>query len=187
MRAFVAIELCNAARSSLLTLQEDLDQGRVVPEENLHLTLAFLDDQPQSVLEVLHEVLSDIRMPAFEMSFSGVAARGGRTPALIWAEVEKSVRLQRLHDGVRAAAHQAGIELPRRRFRPHVTLARISRTARVDQGRLTAWLARHGTFRAGPFETRSFGLYRSQLGPGGAIYENLAQYPLAKSGLVSSH
>ena len=177
MRAFVAVPLPEAARTALVDLQADLDQGRLVPEANLHLTLAFLDDQPEAELERLHDVLSDISMDEFDLSFSGVEAPGGRKPALIWAGVEASEGLTRLHQRVRAAAQQIGMELPRRRFRPHVTVARIGRHAPLDPERLGIWLARHGAMRAGPFPIRCFCLYRSQLGPGGAVYDMLAEYP----------
>ncbi|MEM6578705.1 MAG: RNA 2',3'-cyclic phosphodiesterase [Pseudomonadota bacterium] len=181
----MAIRPSEAALQELLALQADLDQGRVVPEENLHVTLAFLDEQSEATLGVLHEVLADIRMNDVALTFSGVDARGGRSPALIWAGIDPTEPLVQLHSRVRGAAHQAGIALPRKRFRPHVTLARIGRGARVDRSRLGAWLARHGTFAAGPFPVASFCLYRSQLAPGGSIYEILAEYPMDGSASVS--
>lgn len=185
MRAFVAIRPCEAARDALLSLQEDLNQGRAVPEENLHVTLAFLDDQPTATLEALHEALSCIRVGPVALTFSGVEARGGRKPALIWAGVETTERLTLLHSRVRSAARAAGIVLPRTRFRPHATLARISRAARIDHARLAEWMSRHGTFRSGPFPVKTIRLYRSDLGPGGPTYEVLAEYPLAIDGSVS--
>lgn len=178
MRAFVAIKPCEIACKTLMDLQEDLDQGRSVPEENLHITLAFLDDQTTEVLETLHNTLLQIRVEQLQLTFAGVEARGGRNPALIWAGVEMSEPLSQLQLRVRTAAHQIGLELPRKRFRPHVTLARISRTMPVDPARLGAWLSRHGTFRAGPFPAEKFCLYHSQLTPDGPIYEVLAEYPL---------
>jgi len=84
----------------------------------------------------------------------------------------------RLRKKVRAAARGAGIDLPRERFRPHVTLARFSRSKPVDMGRLTAFLGAYGGFRAGPFAVDRFCLYRSTLTPEGPVYDVLADYPL---------
>lgn len=185
MRTFVAIRPCAAALDALLAVQADLDQGRLVPEENLHVTLAFLDDQPECALEALHAALAEIRGDGVALTFSGVDVRGGRKPVLIWSGVEASAPLVQLQARVQAAAHCAGITLPRRRFRPHVTLSRIRRTAPVDPARLGAWLARQGAFRAGPFPVARFGLFRSDLTPDGPIYDQLAPYPLAGERSVS--
>ena len=46
MRAFLALDLPQETRDALIRVQADLPVGRPVPCENLHLTLAFLDEQP---------------------------------------------------------------------------------------------------------------------------------------------
>ncbi|MEM6375679.1 MAG: RNA 2',3'-cyclic phosphodiesterase [Pseudomonadota bacterium] len=178
MRAFVAIRPGIAAVEALVEIQRDLNVGRCMPEENFHVTLAFLDYQPVHALEALHDAVSEIYMRNIDLIFSGVEARGGRKPALIWASVEPNEQIQRLQARIRNAAHKAGIELPRRRFRPHVTLSRLSRTAPVDMDRLREWLAQNASFRTGPFEAESVCLYQSRLTPDGALYEILAEYPL---------
>ncbi|MBY5987575.1 RNA 2',3'-cyclic phosphodiesterase [Roseovarius atlanticus] len=178
MRVFVGVPLEDAAIAALLPVQEALRQGRLVDEENLHLTLAFLDDQPEDVLAELDAALGEIRVPRWDMEFTGVEAKGGRRPALVWADVAKVQPLRQLHDKVRGAARLAGIDLPRERFRPHVTLARFGRSRPVDMGRLTAFLSTYGGFRAGPFPVERFCLYASTLTPEGPVYDVLAEYPL---------
>lgn len=178
MRAFVGVPLDDAAMEALLPVQEALRQGRLVDEENMHLTLAFLDDQPEAVLAELDVALQDISVPPWEMEFTGVEVKGGRRPALVWAGVAKAEPLRQLHEKVRGAARLAGIDLPRERFRPHVTLARFSRSKPVDMGRLTAFLGAYGGFRAGPFGVERFCLYASKLTPEGPVYDVLADYPL---------
>jgi len=138
--------------------------------------LAFLDDQPQAVLEDLHAALEEIAVLPWEMEFVGVEVKGGRKPALVWAQVAKEETLRKLHGQVRSAAHLAGITLSRERFRPHVTLARFGRSKPVDMARLATFLSAYGGFRAGPFPMDRFCLYASTLTPEGPIYEVLAEY-----------
>ncbi len=178
MRAFVGLPLDEAAVAALMPVQDALRQGRPVDEENLHLTLAFLDDQPEAALAELHAALERLRAPPVEITFEGIEARGGRRPALVWATVARSEGLLALHAQVRGAARRAGIDLPRERFRPHVTLARFARSRPADTGRLATFLSHHGGFRAGPFAARCVALYRSTLTPAGPLYEVLADYPL---------
>ena len=64
-----------------------------------------------------------------------------------------------------------------RNYAPHVTLARFA--SRVPQNRLQEFVSYHGPFSSGPFPVRSFELFSSHLGAGGAHYEVEARYPLA--------
>ena len=68
--------------------------------------------------------------------------------------------------------------LERRRFRPHVTLARFGRTARADPQALARFLEAHAGFALSAVPASSMGLYASTLRPEGAEYEALAVYPL---------
>lgn len=178
MRAFVGLPLCNEALAALERAQEALGTGRLVAAENLHVTLAFLADQPVEVLEALHDGLAEIAAPAMALQFSGVAVKGRRVPSLVWAAVEDDPHLAALRHDVRRAARQAGINLRRERFRPHVTLARFGRSHPARRDRLEDWLATHGTFRAGPFSADRMCLYQSNLTPEGPIYQTMAVYRL---------
>ncbi|MBR9844371.1 MAG: hypothetical protein GYB25_14515 [Rhodobacteraceae bacterium] len=55
-------------RAAVAALQDELRVGRKPPEENLHLTLAFLDDQPEAVLSELHEALQAEALPEFSLN-----------------------------------------------------------------------------------------------------------------------
>jgi len=179
LRVFVGVPLDDAAIEALLPVQEALRQGRLVDEENLHLTLAFLDDQPEAALAELDAALQDIRVSPWEMEFTGIEAQGGRRPVLVWAEVAKAEPLRQLHDKVRGAARLAGIDLPRERFRPHVTRARFRKRIRAEElDALRLFLARNAGYRGESFSVRDVVLYESELLSDGAVHTELARYPL---------
>ena len=78
------------------------------------------------------------------------------------------------------------LDLPRRRFKPHITLARFPRRVpEAARGRMGAWLARNGDRVIRGPEATQFSLYRSQLYPDGPLYQPLASYPLSGGCLVS--
>lgn len=179
MRAFVAIELPDDLRAALVQVQDAIPVGRAVPEGNLHLTLAFLDDQPGTALRALHETLSETRLPGAMLTIRGARLFGGRSPRLFAAEALRNPDLAELHRVVRVAIHLAGIALPRERFRPHVTLTRFHRReVETDRARIEEVATVFAGLALDPCRAEAVGLYRSTLTEEGAIYEELARYPL---------
>ncbi|MDA5093994.1 RNA 2',3'-cyclic phosphodiesterase [Aliiroseovarius sp. KMU-50] len=180
MRAFIACPLPDHVTSALADLAARVKVGRAVPEENLHLTLAFLEEQPVEVLEALHEELEVISSPLFEVCFRGLEPMGGKTPSVLAIRAEGAEALQKQVSG---AARLAGISLPHRRFRGHVTIARLPRhPAEADQVALGHALEVFGAVELPPVTVDQFALFRSELHPDGARHEVLAEYDLSTSG-----
>jgi len=181
MRAFLAIPVPEAAVPALAAVQGALEVGRPVPPENWHLTLAFLGDQPTEALKRLDATLGELAAPAFAMRVRGIDILKPRAPRLLFAGVERTEALTHLRKRVRAAVRAAGIELPRERFRPHVTLARFPRHMTVlETQRIAGVLQAWGNLDAGTLPVTQFALYRSHLRPDGPVYEVLAAYPLGQ-------
>lgn len=179
MRAFVAIAMPEAVAAQAARLQAILGCGRAVPEEALHLTLAFLGEIDPAQAEELDDGLQAIRQPVFALELAGLETLGGDWPGgLVW-RARPCAALERLHRAVAAAARHAGLDLPRRRFRPHVTLARFGRGAGAGEAARLGWLLQaRGDAVSGPVMVGGFTLYRSHLRAEGPIYEALADYPL---------
>ncbi len=179
LRLFVGIALPREVRQALEGLHAGIQGARWVPAENMHITLVFIGEIDEGVAEDVHETLSAIRAPAFETRISGLGhfASKGKARAL-WAAVERAEPLMRLQEKVGTALAQAGVEAEHRKYRPHVTLARL-RDAPLH--RVGGFLEAHNAFAAGPFGIDRFILFRSRLGGEGATYEALAEYPLQSS------
>lgn len=177
MRAFLALAIPDDVAAGLVRVQSTLALGRPVPEENLHLTLAFFEDAPETALEDLHEMLTALRMGPVEIRFTGIDSFTEAERGLIFAAVDRTDALQALHDRIASLSRQAGLDLPRRRFRPHVTLMRANRrpdgTAR---DRLAACLGPRPDLPG--FTARALTLFQSRITPRGALHEALANYPL---------
>lgn len=173
MRAFVAIVLPGALLDAVAALQDGLP-GRLVPEENLHLTLAFLGDVEEDGLQAVHEALSGLRLDAPLLKLTALDVFEGRKPQLAFAAVARTAALEAAQRAVAQAVRGAGIDLRRERFRPHVTLTRFGRQMSPrDEVRLAERLG-----PVPPLEARAtgFALCRSELRPEGPRYAVLAYY-----------
>jgi len=179
IRAFVAVRLPEDVAGDLIAAQAGLPAGRPVAPENLHLTLAFLGEHPEPVIEDVHFGLADFRLPSFDLALEGLGLFGDARPRVLYAGVRREPELTRLREKVVQAARGAGLDPERKRYRPHVTLARFNRDLDgVDALRVRDFAGAGGGFRAGPFRVESFGLWRSFLGKSGAVYEEMAEYAL---------
>lgn len=174
MRSFLAIDLPEDVVDSLTRLQAMLPAGRVVPPENLHLTLAFLGDQAEEQLEALHDELRAVSVAAFDLRFSGLGCFGAPRPATLFAEIAGCAALGALHAKLHSLIRRSGMSLPRDRFRPHVTLARFRKGG--DPAVVHRFLELHGNTQLPGFTACGMSLWQSRLYRDGAQYDRLADY-----------
>ncbi len=179
MRSFVAIELPDDTRAALEAVQEHLRVGILSDPDSLHLTLAFLGDLPETVLEEVHLSLQGIRQPSFTLQLRGLGVFGSKAPRVVWAGIVPNPELSALHKQVRGAVRRAGVDLPRERFRPHVTLARLkARLGPEELDKLRLFLERFDAFPSPPIKVAEIVLFQSILASDGAIHHPLAEYAL---------
>ncbi len=183
-RLFVALELPAAVRSELVGWQERVvaaHQGlRAVPHESLHVTLCFLGWQSASQAGPISEACAVAAgYPAPSLSLGQPIWLPRRRPRVLALELgDPHGALSELQRLLSAQLSAGGwYEAEHRRFLPHVTGARVGRSAQAASG---APRAVSEPPRAGFVGTRVT-LYRSWLLSGGARYEALASLALGAS------
>lgn len=176
MRVFVGIDLPGRTRARLAALERGIPAARWVAPENYHLTLAFIGEVDAGCCHDIAAALDTLREPAFAIALRGVGHFGPLQQArALWAGVAPSEALERLQVAVRQRLRNAGCVLPRKRFRPHVTLARL----RGETGHhLANILAEHSLLHVPDVPVTGVVLFRSQLSAGGARYDALRSFPL---------
>jgi len=177
MRLFVALELPWSLKEQLGHLAGGLPGARWVPPENHHVTLRFIGETPPHRAEEVDLALSGLRARGFSLSLAGVGtfAKSSR-PTAIWIGVERSPELDRLQNKIETALQRAGLEAERRRFAPHVTLARLDN---VPEAKLAHYVQAHNLFRAEPVPVDHFTLFSSRLGKEQSVYTAEVEYGLA--------
>ena len=176
MRLFVALDLPSSLRERLSWMAGGLPGARWLPPENYHLTLRFIGEVPGWQAEEIDHALASLRAPAFALQLAGIGThqKGSKVEAL-WAGVERSPALDHLQSKVETALQRAGLERERRRFIPHVTLARLNG---IPEAKVAAWVAGHNLFRSTPVPMDYFTLFSSLLGKEQAAYVPEVEYDL---------
>jgi len=176
MRLFIAILLPEPVREALSALRLGLPGARWVEPEAMHLTLRFMGEVNAGEAEDIDAALAAIHVPAFDLAISGIGNfQSRRRVRSLWVGLGRSEPLARLQGKVESAVVRAGFEPERRKFKPHVTLARLKKT---PVGHVGAYMETHDTFAVAPFAVTAFTLMRSYLNRDGPHYETLAEYPL---------
>jgi 2'-5' RNA ligase len=177
-RLFIAIDLPKPACWWLSQLVANPPRGvRPVRPSQLHLTLHFLGDFEDVVIPTLRDALAGVHGEPFRLSIrgTGVFPPLGR-PSVLWAGVDESEPLVALHAAISAAVVSCGLEIERRPYVPHITLARF--TPAVPR----AWTARFLNGTSGlaidDISVERFHLYHSRKLDGATEHSIEAAYPL---------
>jgi 2'-5' RNA ligase len=179
VRLFVALPITEALREQLAALAGGIPGARWVPPQNYHVTLRFIGEVENVLADELDEALATIRGKPFELTLRGmdVFEKAGRIQSL-YVGVERCDRLLHLQSKVETALQRAGLPPERKKFTPHITLAR---TDRVAPEKLIAFVQAHNLFRAAPEPIDRFCLFSSRLGKEQAHYVMEVDYALQGS------
>jgi 2'-5' RNA ligase len=176
LRLFVGLKMPADVRAALAPLAAGLPGARWVAPENLHLTLRFVGEVDEGQAEDIDGVLAAIAVPAFDMRLAGIDCFHSRGRVrMVWAGVTAGPELARLQAKIESAVVRAGFDPEGRKFKPHLTIARLKN---VPIGGVRPYLELHGGFATKFFHVEEFTLFRSHLGQGGASYDALVDYPL---------
>ncbi|MDR6789327.1 2'-5' RNA ligase [Sphingomonas sp. BE138] len=177
-RLFVALRPPPAIRTLLLDAMGGLPGARWQDDEQLHCTVRFVGEVDRRQAEDVAAALATVAAPTPRVRIDGVGTfeRRGRLDTL-WARVLPGEPLAALHRKVDQALARAGVAADPRRYLPHVTLARFSRSA-ADPVATDRWIADHAALASPDFTMPHLTLYESVLAHDGARYEAVARWPL---------
>ena len=182
-RLFVGLELPESLKRAIAGLQCGLRDARWLDEDGLHLTLAFIGEVDGSARRRIEEALSWVEAPSLEVELHGLGHFPHRgPPRVLWTGAAPVEALGSLASAVRRALDRAGYPPERRKFAPHVTIARFRRPPPPPA--LQEYLGTYALFRTAAAPVASFRLLSSRLLPSGARYTVEADFPLARA---SSH
>ncbi len=186
IRAFLAIDPPPEVLERIVRMQgilrKKIPHGvRWVNPDGIHLTLKFLGNifpsNRESILSLLPGIAEAHR--SFTLSAGRIGVFPGISkPRVIWIGIGgESQELVSLRQDIEDSLETAGFAREDRPFRAHLTLGRI-KNPRTLQG-IEEVIARGRDFDAGSFSADKVLFIKSDLTPAGAVYTNLAVFPLA--------
>ena len=126
MRCFIGIDLPIVAVKEIQKIQKKLKPnfiGRLTASVNLHLTLKFLGEIEDSVINDVKKKLTSITHPSFELTLMDIGVFSQKFIKIIWVKVS-DVPLQPLVDNCLSDIFE-----PENRFMGHITIARVNNLA----------------------------------------------------------
>ena len=177
MRIFIALDIPADIRARIAeyaerarSLAPDARWARV---EGLHVTLKFVGEVSEAVVQQMKTALSAIKAAPFEVKFEGVGffpnPKGAR---VFWIGVDGGEPLTRQASTVDSALEKLGIAREEKAYHPHLTLARAgSHPLRELQPLLNGPPPQFGTMIA-----QEFFMYQSQPQRGGSKYTKLQRF-----------
>lgn len=171
LRLFVAVDLPEDISVLICGMGASIPGGRPVAPEQLHLTLKFIGDVESGMLPDIKTALHTISHPPFPLAIKGIGHFPPRgTPKVVWAGVSPVDKLTELRNKVERALYGAGIPKERRKFAPHITLARLKNS---PIKRVSRFLAENSLLETPPFTISAMHLYSSTLSSSGAVHTML--------------
>lgn len=175
-RLFVAIDLPADVKIELAAFCFGLPGARWVAADQLHLTLRFIGAVDGALFADIREGLATIEAAPFSFQLQGAGHFPPRgRPRVLWLGVQADERLLHLRNKVNAVLRRLGLEAEKRKFAPHITVARLQDTPR---SRLATFLAANNLYQSREIAAVSFQLYSSLVTAKGAIHTLEAEYPL---------
>ena len=172
VRLFVGLDIPDQVIHDLAPARGGVEGAHWQRDNQLHMTLAFIGDVPSKTGREIDDALSRIRFAPFQLSLMGVGLFGKpRQPKALWAGVEDKKPLQHLHEKIISAMDRIDVESERRKYKPHVTLARFRRGA---QARVGDWLTNNEILHTRPVEISNFVVFSSERTSEGSYYRHEA-------------
>lgn len=177
LRLFIAIELPTDLKEKVTYLQRQIAKGitgvKWVAQDNLHLTLKFLGDNPQESVPRIVKAMNDTveAFTTFPLVLGGLGCFPNKSkPKVIWLGI-KGHRILELQSRLEDKMEEQGFLRENRRYSPHLTLGRIRDNFHCE----ISWdeITKAQGELIGEWQVADVKLYQSTLKPQGPIYHTI--------------
>ncbi len=173
-------EIRDALQEPIAQLKPLIKAARWARPEGMHVTLKFIGHVDATKLDAIRAALATVRSDApVEMQIRGLGfCPDDRRPRILWCGIDASPNLAPLAAETERVLEPLGIPREKRKFTPHLTLARLKDSYGVDKLVRAARETKSRDF--GSACATEFHLFESATKPSGAEYRKIESYPFVK-------
>lgn len=177
MRFFIALEIPNENKAEFQSIQAKLHtlipQAKLTNLDKIHLTLAFIGEQPEEFKETLIEVIGQAASginsfeitPAYMDGFPSL-----HEPKVLWIGVKGDIdKLFLIAERIKDRLEYLNLPVNERRFVPHISIAKINNNFKVDRN-LEENLEKVASDNFQPIKISSIKLFESA--PDGGLHKH---------------
>jgi 2'-5' RNA ligase len=187
VRAFVALDLDAMSVRRIARVSDRMRMGSGAPSATwtpsakFHVTLKFMGELPEDAVAPLGKALAtlaeDKAAPPLSTFRLEAFPRVASARVLVVELADPGGEMAKLAERIDKLTAKHGVKKEERRFRPHVTLARLKLTYDARK-----WMKPELAEVAGELRATHLTLYKSTLGADGSVYAPLARYAFAGVG-----
>ena len=178
VRLFVALDIPDDIREQYAVALDTIRGSRArcsfVDPSQMHITLKFIGEIEGSRLSAFCDALAGITCTPFTLSLGAITIDNQKRPRVVWGDVDDPGECRTLAGEIDSVLSSLGVEREKRRFKPHITIARVKQ---FHPSLFDAVAAVSGSC-SGSFDADRFVLKKSDLTPGGPRYTDILEVPL---------
>ncbi len=185
MRFFIALEIPSENRLQFQSIQQSLHtlipQSRLTDLDKIHLTLAFLGEQPDKLqgklVQIIQKAVEDV--PSFEVTPAYIDGFPNiHHPNILWVGVKGDIdKVLLIREYIKDGLENLHLPVDERRFVPHITIAKLGDNINIDQN-LEANLEKIMAEDLTPIQISSIKLFESVANEGFHKHNTLAEIKL---------
>lgn len=177
-RGFIAIDIDSFPK--LVEFERDIKNSganvKLVEPENIHLTLKFLGDTDESLIdrieEIMRESVKEIEPFTIKLKSAGVFPNE-RYIKVIWIGIENGEIIGKIASKIDEKISDLGFEKEKRRFSVHLTIARVK--SAKNKEKLIQMIEKYRDVEFANITVDSIKLKKSELTQKGPIYTTLKE------------
>jgi 2'-5' RNA ligase len=182
-RGFIAVDI--PVFSKILEFEKDIINSgadvKLVEPENIHITLKFLGDTEEGLINNIGEVIkkSCENMDPFNivLKSSGVFPNYNYIK-VVWIGIENIENLAEISSSIDEGVSKFGFEKEKRKFSAHLTIGRVKSAKNKD--RLLQIINKYNDVEFGDIDVNSIELKKSELTSNGPIYTTIKEVKLGE-------
>jgi 2'-5' RNA ligase len=175
-RGFIAIEVDSFPK--IIEFENEIKNSgamvKLVEPQNIHITLKFLGDTNENLIEKIEEILraSVENIKPFEISLRGAGFFPNQNYIkVIWIGIENTEQLGQITYKIDDQISKLGFNREKRKFSAHLTVARVKSAKNKDK--LIQIIEKYKEIEFGKIIVDSIKLKQSELTPKGPSYTTL--------------